>query len=116
MYRIVPRKGLPVHAAVRKQTTSAAHFVQKQKALQEAMKEQQEGKKPLPVVITVEEAPLAPVPETEALPAQTIEWDEEMPKRDLYLLAKEAGLDVRSKDSKAKILRAIAAHNEKVGS
>jgi hypothetical protein len=45
---------------------------------------------------------------------KTLKWDEEMTQKELYRLAKDAGLNVLSKDWKSEIIKEIKKYNRKV--
>ena len=55
----------------------------------------------------------APKKSTKKKGPKRIEWDESMTQKELYRLAKDAGLEVRSKDWKDEIMDALKKHNRK---
>lgn len=153
MYGKVRRKVPPAPRVRPQQPTPTESVLQKQKALQEAVKRQQAGL----VGPDPEEAPEKPAAKKKASkkkvakkktakkaaakkvakkatkkkvakkatkkpakkkPAKkkpkTLKWDEEMTQKELYRLAKDAGLNVLSKDWKSEIIKEIKKYNRKV--
>jgi hypothetical protein len=146
MYGKVRRKVPPAPRVRPQQPTPTESVLQKQKALQEAVKRQQAGLVG-PAAEVVEEKPVGatakkkvtkkaaakkvtkktaakkkvakkatkkPAKKKAAKKPKTLKWDDEMTQKELYRMAKDAGLNVRSKDWKSEIIKEIKKYNRKV--